>query len=166
MATDSLSILGFGVQPYDPVGIELTSNYLTTGRYGGNAVIFPFGSTRDRLSGSFIVPDNYASGANLVIIWSSSVIVNDVEFDFEYAADGGDDAESVDPSADDESVNLNDTAGSAVWERMRLVISLTDSNFAIGDLVQYNFYRDQVDAGDTITVEVVVHDIRFEYTTT
>lgn len=166
MAIDAISILGFGVQPYDPVGVELTSNYMTNGRYGGNAIIFPVGSTRDRISGSFIVPENYASGANLVIIHSSSVTTGDVEFDFEYAADGGDDTESVDPSSDDESVNLNDTAGSAVWERMRLTIALTDGNFAIGDLVQWNFYRDQVDAGDTISVEVIVHDVRFEFTTT
>lgn len=112
---------------------------------------------------SFDVPLGYVDTANLVIVWTATAIVNDVEFDFMYRAVGGNDAESLDQAGSQEDVNANDTAPSAIHERMELTIALTDGNFAAGDTVTYFFSRDGTDAGDTMAAAAIVFDLFFEY---
>jgi hypothetical protein len=86
-----------------------------------------------------------------------------VEWDCDYRAVGGDDAESLDQAGTQESVNLNDTAPSAAWERMELVIDLTSGNFAAGDTVQYSFWRDGTDGGDTLAATAYLVTLLFRY---
>ena len=113
--------------------------------------------------GKFPVPVNYVDTANLVIVWTAAAIIGDVEFDFMYRAVGGDDAESLDQAGNQEDVNANDTAPSAIHERMELIIALTDGNFAAMDTVEYFFSRDGTDVGDTMAVACLVFGLFFEY---
>ena len=62
----------------------------------------------------------------------------------------------------DEAVNLQDTAN-AIDERESLSISLTDGNFAIDDIVQFELFRDGVDSGDTLVGAVMLFGLYFEY---
>ena len=111
----------------------------------------------------FDVPLGYVDTANLVIVWTATATVGDVEFDFMYRAVGGNDDESLDQAGSQEDVNANDTAPSATDERMELTIALTDGNFAPGDTVPYFFSRDGTDGGDTMAAAAIVFDLFFEY---
>lgn len=120
-------------------------------------------STRDGGYGVFDVPQNYVGTAKIIVQWTSTATSGDVEWDFDYRSVGGDDTESLDQSGTQESVNQNDTAPSAVHERMTATLTLTSGNFTAGDTVEFGFFRDQVDAGDTMAAKALVHDLLFEY---
>ena len=165
MATHRIPILGWSTVPdasgdvfFEPYSVKATNDvwdYLVC--------VFNDTSTRLGLRGRFDVPQNYSSAANLIVVWTSTVITNDVEWDFDYRAVGGNDAESLDQSGTQESVNANDTAPSATDERMEISIALTDGNFAAGDTVQFELFRDGTDGGDTLVGAVTLHGLLFEY---
>ena len=113
--------------------------------------------------GTFGVPLAYVDTANLVIVWTATATAGDVEFDFMYRAVGGNDIESLDQAGSQEDVNANDTAPSAVNERMEITIALTDGNFAAGDTVEYFFTRDGTDGGDTMAAAALVFGLFFEF---
>lgn len=170
MSTHRVSILGPSTIPdstgeafFEPYSI-LASNdqwrHLII-RLGSDNTVQP--TVDHGVYGQFQVPQNYASAANLVIVWTATLITGDVEFDFRYRAIGGNDTESLDQTTEDEDVNLNDTAPSAAHERMELIIALTDSNFAIGDTVTFFLTRDGTDAGDTLAGSAILFDAYFEY---
>lgn len=165
MATFRLPILGWATTP-DTSGnvfLEPYSVKATNDTWPGYIFVFDDTSTRDGLNGRFTVPQNYVGTANLVIVWSSTATSGDVEWDFDYRAVGGNDTESLDQSGTQESVNSNDTAPSAANERMEISISLTDGNFAAGDTVQFELFRDGTDAGDTMSAAAMLFEAYFEY---
>ena len=99
------------------------------------------------------------------MIWTSTVTTGDVEWIYAYRAVGGDDNQSLDQATAQESVNVNDTAPTAINNRMVTSIPLTNTNFAADDTVLWDLFRDGTDAGNTLNAAVTVHDILFEYTT-
>lgn len=123
-------------------------------------------ATRIGLRGSVSVPKNYnASGTTkLIIVWTASATSGDVEWDCDYRAVGGNDAESLDQSGTQESVNLNDTAPGAAWRRMECLITLTAGNLLADDTLQFELFRDGTDGGDTISGAVYLVDLLLEYT--
>lgn len=120
-------------------------------------------STRAGLYGTFMVPQNYSSSANLVIVWTSSVTSGNAEWDFDYRAISGNDTESLDQATAQESVNSADAAPSAAHERNVLTITLTDGNFAAGDTVEFFLANDGSDAGDTLAGARILVGAYFEY---
>jgi hypothetical protein len=125
--------------------------------------VFNDTATRIGLHGRFTVPKNYVGSAKLAVIWSSTATTGDVEWDFDYRAVGGDDAESLDQAGTQESVNLNDTAPGAAHRRMECLITLTAGNFAVDDEVEFTLFRDGTDGGDTIAAAVMLFALLFEY---
>ena len=115
------------------------------------------------IHGGFAVPKNYIDSASLVIVWTSTATTNDVEWDFDYRAVGGNDTESLDQTGTQQTVNANDTAPSAIHERMEISIALTDANFAIDDEVEFTLFRDGTDAGDLMAAAAIVFGVFFEY---
>lgn len=165
MATHRINILGASTTPdtsgdvfFEPYTIKATNDV-----WGYLIIVFNDTATRIGLRGSFIVPQNYVDTANLIILWTTTATANAWEADFDYRAVGGNDTESLDQSGTQESVNAADTAPSATDERMERSISLTDGNFSPGDIVQFEFFRDGTDGGDTIAAAVQVHALLFEY---
>jgi hypothetical protein len=69
----------------------------------------------------------------------------------------------LDQAGTQESVNSNDTAPSAVNERMVFTQALTDGNFAAGDTVTFALARDGTDAGDTMAADAMLFELFFEY---
>lgn len=120
-------------------------------------------STRDGIYGLFHVPQDYSDGADIVFDWTATATSGDVEFDFDYRCIGGNDAESYDQATAQETVNSNDTAPSAVNERMEVTIALTDGNLSAGDTCEFFAVRDGTDAGDTMSAAVIIFGIYFEY---
>jgi len=165
MATHRLPILGFSTIP-DTSGDVFFESYAvkaTNNVWDRLVCIFNDTSTRIGLAGGFTVPKNYVGTANLIVVWTSTAISGDVEWDFDYRAVGGNDTESLDQSGTQESVNTNDTAPSAANERMEISITLTDSNFAADDEVTFELFRDGSDAGDTMAAAAILFNAFFEY---
>lgn len=166
MATHRLPILGFGTIPdtsgdvfFEPYTIKATNDV-----WGRMVAIFNDTSTRIGLRGGFVVPKNYVGSPAVIVVWTSTATTSDVEWDFDYRAVGGDDTESLDQTGTQESVNQNDTAPSAIHERMEVSLSLTAGNFAIDDQVQFELFRDGADGGDGMAAAAIVFAILFEYT--
>lgn len=165
MATHRIPILGWSTIPDDSgdVFLEPYSVKAANDVWGYLVVIFNDTSIRIGLRIRFDVPKNYVGNANLIIVWTSTAITGDVEWDYDNRAVGGDDAESLDQSGNQESVNANDTAPSAAHERMETSISLTDGNYAADDTVQGELFRDGTDGGDTMSAAAILHGLFFEY---
>jgi len=165
MATHRIPILGWQTKPdgtgeafFEPYSIKATND-----QWDHMVLILNDSGTRIGVYGVFDIPQNYVGTANLIIVWTATAIAGDVEYDFDYRAVGGNDTESLDQSGTQETVNSNDTAPSAVNERMELSIALTDGNFAAGDTVEFLFVRDGTDAGDTMAASAIVFGLLFEY---
>lgn len=165
MATHRIPILGFNTVPdnggdvfFEPYTIKAINDV-----WGYLVAVFNDTAARDGLRGKFNVPENYVGSANVLVRWTSTAIAGDVELDFDYRTVGGDDTESLDQAGTQESVNINDTAPSAANERMTAILPLTDGNFAAGDEVQFELFRDGTDAGDTLAAAITVHGVMFEY---
>ncbi len=165
MAVHRMSIFGSLVPDasgscfWEPATIKATNDV-----WQHLVAIFNDTATRIGFYGSFTVPKNYVGTAKLAIAWTATATSGDVEWDCDYRAVGGDDAESLDQAGTQESVNLNDTAPSAVNERMECLITLTAANFAVDDLVEFYLCRDGTDGGDTMAAAAILHDVLFEYT--
>lgn len=165
MATHRIPILGWNTVPdtsgdvfFEPYSIKVTNDvwdYLVA--------ILNDTATRIGLRLKFDVPQNYVGSPAIVVIWTATATTGDVENDFDYRAVGGNDIESLDQTGTQETVNLNDTAPSAIHERMENKLTLTAANIAAGDTVQAELFRDGVDAGDTMAAAQIVHDVLFEY---
>jgi len=165
MATHRIPILVVGTVPdasgnvfFEPFDVKATNDV-----WKRLVAIFNDTATRLGLRGGFTVPKNYVGSAKLVVVWTTSAITGDVEWDLDYRAVGGDDTESLDQAGTQESVNLNDTAPSAAFERMETLITLTAGNFAVDDEVEFEFFRDGTDAGDTIAAAAILFNLLFEY---
>lgn len=165
MATYRLPILGHATNPDpgDTVHFEPYTINATNDVWALLVAIFPDDSTRTLLHGVFAVPQNYNTNADVVIVWTSTAVAGDVEWDFEYRAVGGNDTESLDQAGTQESENANDTAPSAANERMEITIALTNGNFAAGDTVTFALARDGTDGGDTMAADAMLFELFFEY---
>ena len=124
------------------------------------------GAARDCLHGGFLVPQDYQTGgtASFNPVWSSNVLTNDVEWDLDYRGVGGNDTESFDQATAVESLNANDVAPSAAWERLEIALGITEANLAAGDDVEFMLCRDKSDAGDTLVGDAYLFRLIFSYT--
>jgi hypothetical protein len=172
MATIRKSILGantvldaVGDSYFEPYNILATNDIFRhlILRMGANNAAAP--TVKSGAYGAFLVPQDFASGATIYIYWTSTLTSGDAVFDFDYRAVGGNDSESLDQTTFQESVSVTDTAPSATNELMQASVSLTSSNLAAGDLVEFYFARDGTDAADTLAGSALVHHLVFEYTT-
>jgi hypothetical protein len=166
MATHQINILGPNTTP-DTSGNVYLQNYTehaTNDVWGINVFVFEDSGTRIGIRGSFVIPQNYVGTPVIIPIWTTAATSGDVEWDFDYRAVGGDDAESLDQSGTQESVNINDTAPSAAHERLAPTgLTLTAGNLAAGDTVLFEFFRDGTDAGDTLSDEALLFNLMFQY---
>lgn len=165
MATHRIPILGWPTNPdtsgdmfFEPFDVKASNDV-----WDRHVAVFNDTATRIGVHGGFTVPKNYIGSAKLVVVWTTSATSGDVEWDFDYRAVGGDDAESLDQAGTQESVNLNDTAPGAAFRRMETLITLTAGNFAIDDEVTFTFFRDGTDAGDTMAAAALVFQLLWEY---
>ncbi len=168
--TKRIPILGPGTVPGSAPGVsfEPYSIHSTNGLFKPMVLIFDFTGTLIEVHGSFDIPWDYPASptsAKIVSIWTTSVTTGDWEQEFGYRAVAGNDTESLDQATFQEEITtgLNDTAPSAVHERMEYKITLTHANFSAGDTVGFVYRRDGVDAGDTIAAAVLVWGLYFEY---
>lgn len=165
MATHRIPILGPGTVPdssgdvfFEPYSVKATNDV-----WGRLVTIFNDSGTRIGLQGGFTVPKNYVGSAKIIVVWTGTATSGDIELDFDYRAVGGDDAESLDQSGTQQTVNQEDTAPSAAHERMEAALTLTAGNFAVDDEVEFELFRDGTDGGDTMAAAAIVFAVLFEY---
>ena len=167
MATHRIGIINWTALPdtsgdvfFEPYPTKATNDF-----FKQLVLIFNDSGVDDEFFGSFDVPQNYSSAANLVVVWTTTATISDWEIGFAYRAVGGNDVESLDQATAQESLlsGNNDTAPSAANERMEFTIALTDANFAAGDTVEYIFSREGADGGDGISAAIIVLGLYIEY---
>lgn len=165
MATHRIPVLGFGTKPdaSGDVFVEPFSVKAVNDQWERLVLVYNDTATRIGCEGGFVVPQNYVGAASLIVVWTSSAIAGDVEWDFDYRAVGGDDAESLDQAGTQESVNQNDTAPTAAFRRLEAALALTPGNFSPGDEVEFGLFRDGADAGDTMAAAALVFEVLFQY---
>lgn len=124
------------------------------------------GSVPVSLFGTFDVPPEYPGSptiARVFLDWSATVTSGDVRWGIDIRAVGGDNVESLDQTGQQENDEVTDTAPGAIWRKMRATLDLTPANFAAGDLVQFELYRDLSDAADTLSGDVYLFRALFDY---
>lgn len=165
MATIRIPILGFGTVPDSSgdVFFELASIKATTAPWDHLICVFNDSGNRDGLHGRFSVPKDFVGSSKLIITWTSTATTNSTVWDFDYRAIGGNDTESLDQSGTQESVTVTDAAPSASLEKMEAEITLTASNLAVDDQVQFTFFRSSDDGSDTMAAAALLYDLEFEY---
>lgn len=166
MATNRIPIINSstlvdtsGTVFFEPSALNLNSN----DRYGHFIASFTSQSLRQGFGGNFTIPKDYSTGAKLIILWATTATSGDCVWDFEYTAVA--DGETGDPSADQESVTVTDTAAGTARLVNGASINLTSANFTIDDQVLFNFYHDGADAADTLAATSYLYNVYFEYTT-
>lgn len=172
MATHRIPILGFATRPddtgeafFEPADLNFGSNDLARQFVlclGSATAAEP--TVKHGVYGAFRVPKNYVSSPKIIIEWSATLTANEVVFDFDYNAVAGNDTESLDPAAWQESVTVTDTAPGTARRKMVAEVSLTAANLVADDIVEFFFGRDGADAADDIVGRAYVFELTFEYT--
>jgi hypothetical protein len=167
MATLRLPILG-GAVP-DTTGRAYFESYAVTAtndrwQHLVLALADPASAEAHGVYGVFDVPENYAGTAKIIVVWSSLATSGaNVRYRFSYRAVGGDDAESMDQSSQDETVSVTDADSTTAHRRMVAEITLTSGNFVAGDTVEFQFERLDDSGTDTLAAVAIVHDLLFQY---
>ena len=123
-------------------------------------------STRIGLTGSANIPKNYNSSGttSLIVVWTATATSGNVVWDFDYRAVGGNDSESLDQSGNQESVSVTDAAPGASLRRLEASATLTASNIAADDTLQFTVFRDGTDGSDTMAADALLVSLILQYT--
>lgn len=168
MATHRVPILDWSMSPdstgnvtFEPYDIKATNDVW-------KALVGVYADTNTRLGlrGRFNVPKNYVGTAKLVAVWTSTATSGNVVWDCDYRAVGGNDAESLDQTSNQESVTVTDAAPGAANRRLEALLTLTSANLAVDDTVEFELFRDGADGADTMAAAALLFDLLFEYSDT
>lgn len=129
-------------------------------RYPHLVLIFNDTATKISCGVRVVVPKNYIGTVNLVIIWETTATTGNAVWDFDYTAVAT--AESLDPSADQQSVTVTTAASGTARNRIESSMALTAGNLAIDDVIIGNLSRDGASA-DTIAAALSVEAVFLEY---
>lgn len=164
MATHAINILGASSSPDtsgsvtpEPVAVNLQTN----DRYPILCFKFADSGTRIVLGGTFVVPQNYVGTPKIRVFVATTATAGDWRYEFDYTAIA--DAESTDPSADQESVGATVTVPGTARLLDVQDQSLTAGNFVAGDIVQFSVVRDGTDAADTLAAALYLFAVQFVY---
>lgn len=165
MATHRIPILGFPTLPDTSGNVtpEPASVTQTNDRYPGLVFKFADSGTVIKLGGRFRVPKNYVGSPKIGLVWTSTATSGNVVWGVAYTAIGGDDSESLDPSADQETGSVTDAAPTASQRKLEPTISLTAGNFAVDDVVEFSIERTGTSGSDTMAAAAVLYHAFFEY---
>ena len=118
-------------------------------------------TTRVGVYGIFTVPKNYVGSPKIIVKWNATVTSEDRVWDFEYRAVAA--AESLDQTGTQESVTVTTTVPGTAHNKIESSLTLTGSNLAVDDEVEFFLAADGADAADTIAAATLVHAVQFEY---
>lgn len=115
---------------------------------------------------SFRLPDDYASGGTLKLLWMLNATANAVKWQARVGAitpaDADTPMEHAQAAAATVTTNVNTTEARRLTESS---ITLTMDSAAAGDLIFITIFRDPSDAADTSTVDAELIVATFSYVT-
>ena len=167
MANVEFSVLNQNLMFDAGVGVsQLKTQLSLTNSKDQMCIVLPFPAGADiGLSGAFQVPQNYASTpvlvARMVLDGTPANVLGIAAQQVSVA-----NSETVDVAYETEDTASNSTwTGYADEEIIEMTITLTPAAaYVAGDTVLFRFYRD--DSVDTQTINVLLLDLLFRYTTT
>jgi hypothetical protein len=168
MATQTQAMLNKATKP-DTSGSVFPEPYsvkATNDVWDFTVTIFNDTSTRIGIYGCFKVPNNYVQTAKFNIYWTSTAITGNAVWEIDYRAVGGNDTESMDQTGNQESLSVTDAAPGAAQRRLVATMTATSGNFAAGDLVEFEFFRNGASGSDTMAAAATLFDLEFEYSDT
>lgn len=166
MATHRIPILGAASFPTDTAGnvfFEPYSIKATNDVWKRLVCVFNDTATRIGLAGGFTVPKNYAGGAKIIVVWTSTATSGNCRWEFDYRTVAGDDSASLDQAGTEESAGVTDAAPTAAHNRLEASISLTAGNLSGDEEVEFELFRDGADAADTMAAAALLFSLMFEY---
>lgn len=140
----------------EPASVGLQAN----DRYPLDVVAFLDTATRIGMGFIVRVPQNYVGTPAFLIEWATTATSGNADWEIDYTAVA--DAESLDPSADQENLGAVVAAPGTARLRKSSSISATAGNFAAGDLVMGTLFRDGSES-DTIAATLWVPGLYFSY---
>ena len=161
MATHRIPILGFNTvpdasgdvffQPYSVVDVGATIDPLV--------LTFNDSGAKDGVRGNFRVPENYVGTAKLLIVCTGNATGGTIVFDWSVLTRSG--AEDMGDGTTRTTETGNVTKGGTVFLREEITITLTDGDYAAGDEVLFELFRDTIT--DTMAAATAVFGVYFEY---
>ena len=148
---------------FEPYSILATNDVWKhlVGRFGSSNAAQP--TVRHGFYGSFVVPKDYVGTAKLIPYWTATVTTGNVVWDFDYRSVGGDDTTSLDQTGTEEALTVTDAAPTAANRLLAPSLTLTSTNLAADEVIEFYFARDGVDAADTMAASAILHALLFEY---
>jgi hypothetical protein len=122
---------------------------------------FADSSSKDSMDGSFAVPADYSSGAQIRVVTSADVTAGSATLAIEYRAVAN--GENMDQSGVQGSVSYGVLAPGTALYRRDHTFSLTDGHFSAEDDVSFRISRINNDGVDDLADEFWVLDAHFEY---
>jgi hypothetical protein len=115
---------------------------------------------------AFRLPDDYASGGVLNLLWMGNATSGDVKWQAKVGAITPADADTPLEHAFGAAATVTTTINGTEARRLNTsAITLTMDSAVAGDLVELFLYRDSGDAADTCTVDAELIAASFAYTT-
>jgi hypothetical protein len=170
MATHKIPIFGANTVPdtsgncwQEPFTVLATNDVwgFLIWRFGDSNAAQP--TTRIGLRGVFVVPENYVGTAKIVLIWTATITAGNVVWDFDYRTVAGDDVSSLDQAGTEQSITVTDAAPTAALRQLVVELTPTAANFAAGETVEFELFRDGADAADTMAGSAILVDAFFQY---
>jgi hypothetical protein len=149
MATHQISVLGAGTAP-DTDGDVFQQPY---SRIDSGTVIDPLifafqdSGNKDGLRGSFIVPQNYVGTAKFIVLWVANATTGNCIWDLSYLTRSDD--EDMGAAATDTTDTVTTGTSGTAFLLNTSSMTLTAGDFAAGDLVTFELFRDGANASDT-----------------
>lgn len=132
----------------------------TNDRYPNIVFRFKDTATKDGLGGSFTVPKNFVGSPKIYAMWTTTATSGNAIWNFDYTAIAA--GETLDPSADQESLTVTTAAPGTTQLRVDSSMSITAANLAVDDIVQFKFSRNGA-GSDTIAADLILYKLVFEY---
>lgn len=163
MATHLIPLIGSAALPdssgsvfFEPSEIKDSND-----RYKHTVLIFDDVSLKIGISTRVRVPQNYVGTPVVVVVWKATATSGAVVWDVEYTSVAN--AESLDPSSDQEAVTAATTTNGTARTRQETTLALTAANLAVGDELLLKLSRDGADAADTMAAAAIVEAVYLRY---
>ncbi len=124
-------------------------------------LIFKDGGAKVGFRGSFRMPEDYVGTPNLNIVFTANATTGNVVWDWSVLPRSG--TEDMGAAAARTSETDTQAGPTTAFNRAEADMPLTAGDYAAGDMVLFELFRDALSGSDTLTAEVAVFSIDFEY---
>lgn len=167
MATIAIPILGYSTSPDTSGKIFLQPLNAAGGTGPFRPLLFAYANQptgRQGVHGMFNVPPNYVSTPVFLVRWTTSAGgSNAVRWEIDYRRVTGENATAIDGAATEAEVGVTATQATTAFFLRTATITPTASNFAAGDTIVFQLFRDADDAADTLLATALLVNLIFQY---